>query len=64
MPTILHGQGSRFFEIAPVLVRFNHVASFIVNANDCCVLAGVSLCVPDSASRVVIAASAPERQYI
>jgi hypothetical protein len=23
----------RFFEIAPVLVRFNHVASFIVNAN-------------------------------
>ena len=25
---------SRPFEIARVLVRFNHVASFIVNAND------------------------------
>jgi hypothetical protein len=25
----------RLFEIARVLVRLNHVASFIVNANDC-----------------------------
>jgi len=28
-----HTNCSRFFEIAHVLVRFNHVASFIVNAN-------------------------------
>jgi hypothetical protein len=49
-----------FSEITVVLMRFDYVASFIVNANDCCVLARVSLCVTDSASRVVIAASAPE----
>jgi hypothetical protein len=28
---------SPLFEIAPVLVRFDHVASFIVNANHCIV---------------------------
>jgi hypothetical protein len=28
-------RGSRLFEIARVLVRFDHVASVIVNANHC-----------------------------
>ena len=47
-----------------MFVRFNHGASVIVNANDCRVRAGVSLCVTDSASRVVIATGASEWQLI
>jgi hypothetical protein len=33
MPTISHGHSSLLFEIASVLMRFDHVASCIVNAN-------------------------------
>jgi hypothetical protein len=33
IPTISHGQSSPFFELALVLVRFDDVASIIVNAN-------------------------------
>jgi hypothetical protein len=38
---------SRLFEIALVLVRFNHVARFIINANRSMMLAVVKLCVAD-----------------
>jgi hypothetical protein len=53
-----------FSEIAVVLVRFNHVARYIVNANDERVRAGVSLRMTDSGSYIVIAASASEWQLI
>jgi hypothetical protein len=33
MPTILNGQSSPFFELARVLVRLDHVAGLIVNAD-------------------------------
>ena len=33
MPTIQHAQTSPFFEIARVLVRFDHVARVVINAN-------------------------------
>jgi hypothetical protein len=35
------------FEIARVLVRFNHVASFIENADHCVMRAAAMLCVSD-----------------
>jgi hypothetical protein len=47
-----------------VLVRLNHVARFIVNANYECVRAGVRLRLTHSGSSVDVAATAPERQYI
>jgi hypothetical protein len=37
----------RFAELARVLVRFDHVASSIANANDGVMLAAVRLCISD-----------------
>jgi hypothetical protein len=37
----------RLFELARVLVRFDHVASFIVNANHSAMWAAVKLCLVD-----------------
>jgi hypothetical protein len=50
-------------EIAFVLVRFNHVASFMVNADDSRVRVGVSLRVTDSSGSVQEPPSASQRQY-
>jgi hypothetical protein len=40
-----------FSEITVVLVRFKHITSVIVNANDCCVRVGVGLRVTESPQR-------------
>ena len=53
-----------FSEITVVLVRFKHIPSVIVNANDEWVRAGVSLRMTDSGSYIVIAAGASEWQLI
>jgi hypothetical protein len=57
---------SRLSELALVLVRLDHVASIIVNANDCIVRAAVKLRVADCiADRVWLAISQPtESQHI
>jgi hypothetical protein len=61
---VVHNQPSRFtlvaalcfaprsplFEVARVLVRFNHVASFIVNANHSVMRPVAKLCVVDCAA--------------
>jgi hypothetical protein len=41
------GKASPLFELARVLVRLDHVASFIVNANHCIVRPAIKLCVTD-----------------
>jgi hypothetical protein len=53
-------------EIARVLMRLNHVASFIVNANHSIMRAAVKLCVADCvADRVWLAVpQPPEWQHI
>jgi hypothetical protein len=50
---------SRFFEIPRVLVRFNHVASLIVNSNHSIMYAAVKR--PDVLSEVTPEISQPER---
>ena len=45
---------SLFFEVALVLVRFDHVARFIVNADHRVMRAAVMLCVADCIIRRVI----------
>jgi hypothetical protein len=42
----MRAKTSPFFEIAPVLVRFDHVASFIVNANHSVVRSAAKLSFP------------------